>query len=526
MNENIKYFLYVRKSQESDERQVQSIDDQLKVMHEKAKSLWIEIVEVFTESMSAKAPGRYRFNEMIQRIKNKEASWIIAWKLDRLSRNPIDSWSIQYMLQMWELLKIVTNDKEYTIVDSWLLMSVENGMSNQFLLDLSKNVKRGLSSKLDKWWWPWPAPEWYKNDREYNTIVPWENFVLLRKIWDLMLSWKYTIVQILDIANNQLWFRTSKIKNKWGKKIWKSGIYFIFNNLFYTWNFERKWKIYKWSHPPMITIDEFQRVQSLFQEKRKPKLQKHHFSFTWVMVCWACWSMVTAWNKKKINKITNEEKIYNYYWCTRTKDSKCKQRVISSDELEKQYNEILWSIQISEEFKVWALDIIKNNLKNEMWNMDEIKRRLNTHEFQQKKKLDWLIDLLVDGTIDKPTYNLKKELFEKELLNIKQEIEWLENKSKLIIWNAEEILDFSLNAQNMFKIWDSSTKRVIAKNLGLHSVLYNKNLYVKLEKWFEVIKDNANWIWAKNAPIAPIVKGTSNGLLVPSDCIIPIWQGV
>jgi hypothetical protein len=29
-------------------------------------------------------------------------------------------------------------------------MSVENGMSNQFLLDLKKNVKRGMDSKTDK----------------------------------------------------------------------------------------------------------------------------------------------------------------------------------------------------------------------------------------------------------------------------------------------------------------------------------------------------------------------------------------
>lgn len=94
MNDNLKYFLYVRKSQESDERQVQSIEDQINVMKKRANDLWLNIVDVLTESMSAKAPGRYRFNEMIERIKNKEANWIIAWKLDRISRNPVDSWTI------------------------------------------------------------------------------------------------------------------------------------------------------------------------------------------------------------------------------------------------------------------------------------------------------------------------------------------------------------------------------------------------------------------------------------------------
>lgn len=94
-----KFFLYARKSSESEERQVQSIEDQLKIMRKKADHLGIKIVEEFTESMSAKAPWRYRFNEMVERLKNWEAEWIISWKLDRLTRNPIDTWSIQYMLQ-------------------------------------------------------------------------------------------------------------------------------------------------------------------------------------------------------------------------------------------------------------------------------------------------------------------------------------------------------------------------------------------------------------------------------------------
>jgi hypothetical protein len=37
--DNNKYFLYVRKSSESDEKQVQSIDDQLNIMKIKAKTL-------------------------------------------------------------------------------------------------------------------------------------------------------------------------------------------------------------------------------------------------------------------------------------------------------------------------------------------------------------------------------------------------------------------------------------------------------------------------------------------------------
>jgi hypothetical protein len=55
-NNTNKYFLYVRKSTDSEDKQVQSIDDQINVMKQKAQLLDINIIEVFQESMSAKAP--------------------------------------------------------------------------------------------------------------------------------------------------------------------------------------------------------------------------------------------------------------------------------------------------------------------------------------------------------------------------------------------------------------------------------------------------------------------------------------
>jgi DNA invertase Pin-like site-specific DNA recombinase len=279
----------------------------------KAKTLWVEIVDILTESMSAKAPWRYRFNEMIQRINDWEANWIIAWKLDRISRNPIDSWTIQYMLQTWKLNRVITNDREYNPIDAWLLMSVENGMSNQFLLDLSKNVKRWVKSKAEKGWFPWPAPLWYENELKYHTIIKDEDkFTLVQKMWKMMLSWNYSVNQITNIANDKWGLRTKK-----NCKVNKSTIYAIFHNVFYTGDFKWKWKIMKWNHLAMISYEEYNRIQELLQKDWKPKLVKHNFAFTWIIKCAECWSMITAWNKYKHIKTTNTIKTYSYYFCTK-----------------------------------------------------------------------------------------------------------------------------------------------------------------------------------------------------------------
>ena len=60
-----KYFIYCRKSSEDEERQVLSIEAQLAELREFAKQNNLFIVREFTESKTAKEPGREVFNFMM-----------------------------------------------------------------------------------------------------------------------------------------------------------------------------------------------------------------------------------------------------------------------------------------------------------------------------------------------------------------------------------------------------------------------------------------------------------------------------
>ena len=74
-----KYFLYARKSTEDDDKQIMSIEAQLFELREFARKENLQILEEFTESKSAKKPGREKFGEMMSRIESMDGIGILAW---------------------------------------------------------------------------------------------------------------------------------------------------------------------------------------------------------------------------------------------------------------------------------------------------------------------------------------------------------------------------------------------------------------------------------------------------------------
>ena len=99
----MKYFIYTRKSTDSEERQILSIESQLAELREFATKEKLEIVASLCEAQTAKEPGRKVFGEMLDRICAGEASGILAWHPDRLARNPIDGGQIIYLVDIGKI---------------------------------------------------------------------------------------------------------------------------------------------------------------------------------------------------------------------------------------------------------------------------------------------------------------------------------------------------------------------------------------------------------------------------------------
>ena len=488
----MKYFIYARKSSESEDRQVQSIDDQVNRLKKLAKEQHLTVTNIYVESKSAKQPNtRPYFEKMLQSIEDGKGDGILCWQINRLSRNPIDSGKIQWLLQQNVLKSIQTIDREYLPEDNVLLFSVESSMANQFIIDLRKNTLRGVLSKIEKGWSPNHAPIGYLNDKEEKIIVkdP-DRFDLVRKMWDLMLTGRYTPPQILEIANG--WgLRTSKTKRTGGKELSRSNIYDLFANLFYAGIFKYNGNEYEGKHPHMITFDEYDRVQFLLGRKGRPRPKKHKFAFTGLIRCGECGCSYTAETKTKHIKSTGEIRSYTYYHCTRrSKKIKCTQRrVLREDNLEMQIEDEIKKLTILPEFRDWALEIL--NKENEK----EIEDRKKIHETRSKaildtqRQIDELTRMRYRELIGDETFVRELRLLKSQLTSLKQYRSETEDRAENWLELTEKTFHFVTNAREAFIHGDMETKKDILMAIGKNPTIKDGKLHIESNEWLVPIKD-------------------------------------
>ncbi|MEI7741275.1 MAG: recombinase family protein [bacterium] len=485
--DKIKYFLYARKSSESDDRQVQSIDDQINRLKEFAKTLNLDVKEIITEAMSAKKPSaRPIFTKMMERIQKGEAQGILCWQINRLSRNPVDSGMISWMLQQGVLKCIQTIDRQYLPDDNVLLFNVESGTANQFVIDLRKNSMRGMVGKADRGWYPSRAPLGYLNEKLEHTIYedP-ERFEMVRKMWDMMLTGNFSPPKIIEIANREWGFRTSKGKRRGGNELIQSVIYKMFANIFYTGMFEWSGKLYNGNHKAMITMEEFDRVQILLGRKGRPRPKTHAFAYTGLMRCAECGSMYTACEKTKVVKSEGVLKTYVYYSCTKKKkDTRCTQRPMTLEELEGQVDIELERYTILPQFQQWALEILNRKNDEEIVDRTKIYETQHASLTETQKELDNLTRMRYRELIDDSTFIQERDILKEKISKLKNNLRETENRAEVWLELTEKTFHFATYARHKFQTGTLDEKREIFTALGQNFLVKDKKVSIDTNKWF------------------------------------------
>jgi DNA invertase Pin-like site-specific DNA recombinase len=335
---SIKYCLYARKSTESEEQQILSIDSQIKEMLEMATRDNLEVVEIKNESHSAKEAGaRPVFNEIVEEIKLGKFNAILTWAPDRISRNAGDLGRIVDLMDMGILHEIRTYGQKFTNSpnEKFLLMI----LGSQAKLENDNkvvNIKRGLRARCEMGLWPCSPPTGYlgskQTDKKCQVIVDPHRGPIIKKMFEKIAYENYSGRKLYFWLKDEI-----KFKTKNGKHLHLGNLYMILRNHFYYGTFEYpqgggQW--YQGNHQPLITKSLFDQVQ----EKIAVQVTKgdaKEFAFTKLMSCALCGSSITADEKFKHQQNGNVHR-YVYYGCTKHNDKNCKSGYINEEELVEQ----------------------------------------------------------------------------------------------------------------------------------------------------------------------------------------------
>ncbi len=347
----VRYCLYARKSTESEERQILSIDSQVKEMLQIAERDGLEIAEIRRESHSAKATGqRPVFNEIVNDIGLGKFSGILTWAADRLSRNAGDLGKLVDLMDEKLLIEIRTYGQKFTNSPNEKFMLMILGSHAKLENDnRGVNVRRGLRTRCEMGLRPGVAPVGYLNekqsDRKCHAMVDPQRAPIVKQMFEKVANEHWSGRKVYHWLKFDINF-----KSKGNRTVALSSIFVILQTHFYYGMFEYPEKSGNWyqgKHEPLITKELFDKVQEQLKRDQIVRSELKEFAFTKLMNCGLCGSGVTADEKFKRRKDGSTIR-YVYYGCTRAKNINCKSGYLREEDMIEQLVKLMDKIDLNE----------------------------------------------------------------------------------------------------------------------------------------------------------------------------------
>ena len=476
-----KYFIYCRKSSEEEERQILSIEAQLQELRDYAKQNSLFVIKEFTESRTAKEPGRLIFNQMLSEIEKGNASGILAWNPDRLARNSVDGGKVIYLVDTQKItsLKFPTFWFDTTPQGKFML-SVAFGQAKYYTDNLRENILRGIRQKLRRGELPAKAPLGYFNEPRIRTIEPDKiAFKKMKKILELFAEGNHTLTQIRDKM-----FSLGLV-GKNGEPLHLSTIQGLLKNPFYYGMFMYRGELMQGSHKPMISKKLFDKIQKAIIDNGKPrkKLIKEELVFKNFAVCGECGYKITGERHLKKSGL-----VFEYYRCTRkSKVKKCTNSFLRKEKLAEQVQEICQKVFIPDEWKNKYLAKVEEWQNEQNDSSGIFAQNLKDKLIKVKERINRLIDLHLDGEIELDEFKQKKNILVEQKADLEQKLNDFERKGNhwlelLKSWILEANQAGNLaNTKNFFGM------KNFLKTVGSNRIIRDGKLEMNFEKQYNLL---------------------------------------
>ena len=504
--------VYARVSSKEQEKEGFSIPAQLRLLHEYASQNRLSIAKEFVDVETAKQSGRAGFTDMLAFLKENTAiNTILVEKTDRLYRNIKDWVRLDELDLEIHLVKEgqILSDKSRS--GDKFMHGIKVLMAKNYIDNLSEETRKGMTEKAEQGIWPSNAPLGYLNVTGKDgkkTIEPDpETAPLIEKAFEWYATGNHSVKEVAAMLKDAgLVFKKSR------NSVPQSSIHKILRSRIYTGEFEWDGKVYKGKYEPIITMELWEAVQDIFDNRSKGrrKKRKHDFAFSGLIQCaYTGGSLVGDLKKEK----------YVYYRAIGAKGIP----YVKEEELERQFGEALKKLRFDDDVLDWVCQALKESHADKRQYHEETLSRLQGDYKRLENRLDSMYVDKLDGKISEAFFEEKSKAWREEQKKILAKMDMLQNASQSYIEEGIQLLELAQNAGFLFMKQSAHEKRRLLNMMVSNCIWKDGVLTVNYKQPFDILAEFITGLEKQKGKIAKvclILKDGSPGRIRTSDQVI------
>jgi len=475
-----------------------SIPAQREANKRKALSLGAIIGKEFVDrGASARSADRPELKRMLEFIKeNKDrVDYVIVHKVDRLARNRGDDVDITRDLKDADVQLVSASESIDNTPSGMLLHGIMSSIAEFYSLNLSTEVKKGMSQKVKSGGTPTKAPLGYRNIRDHDEqgrrnsrveIDP-ERAPLIELAFKEYATNNWSLSALAEHVS-ELGLTTSVTPKLPARPIDKKFLHNIFNNPYYKGVVTYNGVQYSGKHQPITNEDTWDKVQEILRSHVNGERRCMHEHYLKSMVyCGKCGARLIINNTR-----SRSGNIYPYFICSAKHNHRndCCQKALLIDEVADKIEELYERITFTPEFRQllqqWVTGQIDKLAEESRAEIERLKQQKDKLEREQLK----LLQAHYADAI--PLYLLKEEQdrIGRALKNINGQMEAYQAESAEVADNLNSVFELLDDCGRVYQLAEDFERRCFNQALFKKILVYDDlTLGVEYAEPFETLLD-------------------------------------
>ncbi|PJB72082.1 MAG: hypothetical protein CO093_03745 [Alphaproteobacteria bacterium CG_4_9_14_3_um_filter_47_13] len=300
-----------------------------------------------------------------------------------------------------------------------------------------------------------------------------ETAPLIEKAFEWYATGNHSVKEVAAMLKDAgLVFKKSK------SSVPQSSIHKILRSRIYTGEFEWDGKVYKGKYEPIITMELWEAVQDIFDNRSKSrrKKRKHDFAFSGLIQCaYIGGSLVGDLKKEK----------YVYYRAIGAKGIP----YVKEEELERQFGEALKKLRFDDDVLDWVCQTLKESHADKRQYHEETLSRLQGECNRLETRIDGMYVDKLDGKISESFFEEKSKAWREEQKKILAKMDKLQNASQTYIEEGIQLLELAQNAGFLFMKQSAHEKRRLLNMMVSNCIWKNGLLTVNYKQPFDMLAE-------------------------------------